>query len=123
MWKLNNRVKKLRKSLNLTQNEFADKINMSRSNFGSIETGRVNLTDRVINDICKAFSVNKSWLISGEGEMYEIIDSDEQFHRILGEWLVNCDQVTKDTVLSLNQLTREEFEFVSRMLKSFSQNK
>lgn len=120
---MNNRVKELRKSLGLTQNEFADKINMSRSNFGSIETGRVNLTDRVINDICKAFSVNKSWLTSGEGEMYEIIDSDEQFHRILGEWLVNCDQVTKDTVLSLNQLTREEFEFVSRMLKSLSQNK
>lgn len=120
---MNTRVKELRKSLKLTQNEFADKINMSRSNYGSIETGRVNITDRVLNDICKTFSVNRNWILTGEGEMFEIIDSDEKFHRVLGEWLVDCDQVTKDTVLSLSQLTREEFEFVSRMLKNLSQNK
>lgn len=120
---MNERVKELRKMLKLTQEDFSKKINMSRSNLCAIETGRVTISNRVLKDICKACSVNENWLKSGEGEIFSIIDEDEQFHRILGEWLLNCDELTKDTVLSLNQLTREEFEIVSRMLKSLVENK
>lgn len=65
------RIKELRKNiLKLTQDDFASKINMSRSNLGSIEIGRINVTDRVIKDICKEYNVNESWLRNGEGDIF-----------------------------------------------------
>lgn len=120
---MNNRVRELRKSLRLTQAEFAKMINISRSNLGAIENGRVNLTRRVINDICKTFSVSENWLIKGEGKTFEVIDDNEQFNKVLGEWLIDCDPVTKETVLSLSKLSRDEFEFVSKILKNLVSSK
>jgi len=57
--------------IKMTQSDFAKKINISRSNIASIETGRVIATPRVISDICNAFSLSEHWLRTGEGEMYE----------------------------------------------------
>lgn len=65
---INERIKYLRKNiLHLTQEEFAPKLRVSRSNLGSIEIGRTNVTNRVKEDICSEFNVNMEWLESGEG--------------------------------------------------------
>lgn len=63
---INERIKYLRKEvLDLNQQEFSNKINISRSNLGNIEIGKVNVTDRVIHDISRSLNVNKNWLIDG----------------------------------------------------------
>ena len=73
---ITNRIRHLRKTvLKMTQEEFSQRLNISRSNLGSIETGRVALTDRVIADVCRIFNVCENWLRTGEGAMYR--DSDE----------------------------------------------
>lgn len=65
------RIKHLRKKiLKLTQDEFAERLHISRSNMGNIEIGRISITDRVINDICMAYNVNEQWLRTGEGEIF-----------------------------------------------------
>lgn len=65
---INERIKYLRKNiLHLTQEEFAPKLRVSRSNLGSIEIGRTNVTNRVKEDICSEFNVNMEWLESGQG--------------------------------------------------------
>ena len=64
------RIRHFRKQiLKMTQEDFARKINISRSNLGNIEVGTIGLTDRVATDICNAFSVSEVWLRSGEGEI------------------------------------------------------
>lgn len=69
------RIKLLRKEyLNLTQQEFATKIKISRANLANIEVGRINITDRVISDICSAFNTNKKWLYTGNGEVFKDIE-------------------------------------------------
>ena len=65
------RIRQLRKTLKINQEEFAQQINMSRSNLGNIETGRIGLTDRVISDICRTFHVNREWLAHGIGPQFE----------------------------------------------------
>lgn len=66
------RIKFLRKNeLKVTQDVFAAKINISRSNLGNIETGKVGVTDRVLTDICKECGINREWLEHGTGEMYD----------------------------------------------------
>lgn len=63
---LSARIKYLRRQLlQLTQEEFAKRIHITRSNLGSLETGRINLTDRVLSDICREWSVNPAWVTDG----------------------------------------------------------
>lgn len=68
---IKDRIRYFRKDIKkLTQDEFRKAINLSRSNLASIETGAVNITDRVIADICKTFNISEHWLRTGEGKMY-----------------------------------------------------
>ncbi|HBJ1646482.1 TPA: helix-turn-helix transcriptional regulator [Clostridium botulinum] len=65
------RIKHLRKTvLNLNQEDFAKSIGLSRSNVGNIEVGRINVTDRVIGDICNKFNINEDWLRNGTEPMF-----------------------------------------------------
>lgn len=65
-----------KKVLDLTLEEFSKRINLSRSNLGNIETGKIKLTDRVKNDICREFNVNRDWLCTGKGEPISINQKD-----------------------------------------------
>lgn len=70
------RIRHFRKQcLKMTQEDFAKKINVSRSNLGNIEISRISATDRVISDICNSFSVSEEWLRTGEGEMQRETES------------------------------------------------
>lgn len=64
------RLKRLRKALNLTQQEFADRIGISRGNIATYETRDGSPGNSVINLICREFNVSKTWLRTGEGEMF-----------------------------------------------------
>lgn len=65
------RIRYFRKDVKkLTQEEFSKRINVGRANVASIEKNRVAVTDRVVCDICNAFSLSENWLRTGQGEMY-----------------------------------------------------
>lgn len=63
------RLKKLRKELGLTQEEFAARIGVKRAAISNYEIGRNEPIDAVISLICREFNVNEKWLRTGEGEM------------------------------------------------------
>lgn len=67
---LNERIKKVRKSLKLTQREFSSKIGTTANVLTNYETGRRNPSSSVINNICKTFNVSEAWLRTGDGEMF-----------------------------------------------------
>lgn len=63
------RIKQVRKSLNLTQQEFADRLSIKRTTIANYEAGRNEPVDSVIALICREFHINEAWLRSGVGEM------------------------------------------------------
>ncbi len=66
------RIRQLRKKiLKMTLEEFSAKINMSGSNLGNIETGRIGLTERVLLDICRTFHIRRSWIETGNEPIFE----------------------------------------------------
>ncbi len=67
---INERLKKIRETLKLNQNDFASKLNLQRNSISLIENGKRNLSDRTIKDICTKFNVNEEWLLYGTGEMF-----------------------------------------------------
>ena len=64
------RLKQLRKTLGLTQQEFADRLNVPRNTIGGYEVGKSNPSDAAVNNICITFNINENWLRTGEGEMF-----------------------------------------------------
>lgn len=78
MGNISERIRKLRRMLDLTQTEFADAIGSSQNTLANYEIGRRNPSNSVINNICKTFSVNEAWLRTGEGEMFIEMTRDER---------------------------------------------
>ena len=58
---MNERLKKIRKTLGLTQQEFADVLKISRGNIAAYEVNKNNPSDAVITLICREFDVNENW--------------------------------------------------------------
>ena len=71
---MNERIKKVRKSLELTQQEFAERIGMKRNSIALIENGRTT-SDQTVFAICREFNVNEEWLRTGAGEMFKAAPS------------------------------------------------
>ena len=64
------RLKDIRKSLKLTQADFADKINISVTNLSDIENGKTRPCHDFFYRILKEFKVNLNYCLSGEGSMF-----------------------------------------------------
>ncbi|MCI8489027.1 MAG: helix-turn-helix transcriptional regulator [Lachnospiraceae bacterium] len=67
---MNERIKQLRKTLGMTQQEFAEKIGVKRNTIAQYEIGRNEPIESVINLICKQYNINIDWLKNGSGEMF-----------------------------------------------------
>lgn len=67
---INQRIKKVRKALDLTQQVFADRLGISRGNIATYETREGSPGSSVIALICREFNVNETWLRTGEGSMF-----------------------------------------------------
>ena len=67
---MNERIKKLRDILCLSQDDFGDRIGITGSAVSHLEQGRRNITNQVITSICREFNVSEKWLRYGEGEIF-----------------------------------------------------
>ena len=65
------RIRELRRHLNMTMEEFGARIGLTKSAVSFIESGRNGARDQTVFAICREFSVNEHWLRTGEGEMFE----------------------------------------------------
>ena len=72
---MNVRLKQLRKALNFTQQEFADRLKIKRNTVATYETGKSNPSDAAVSLICREFNVNEEWLRTGAGEMFKAAPS------------------------------------------------
>lgn len=70
---INARIKQLRLNNNLTQQEFADKINSTRAMIGQIETMVANPTLNMIINIISNFEITYDSLIDGKEKFEENI--------------------------------------------------
>lgn len=70
MTKLNARIKELRKTLKLTQEEFGSRVGVKGNTIGNYELSLRNPSDAIIHSMCREFNVNEDWLRYGKGEMF-----------------------------------------------------
>ena len=75
---MNERIKLLRKALELNQTDFGARIGVKQGTVAAYESGARVPLDSVVVSICREFGVSESWLRSGEGEMFLQLSREEE---------------------------------------------
>ena len=114
---MNYRLKELRVHLNLTQQEFADRIGVTRSNIAGYETGKRSPSDAAVSLICKEFGVNEIWLRTGEGEMFAKISEDDEFSLSLGKLTLEENRFVRNAVNYLANAEPEKLKIIEEFMK------
>lgn len=65
----NERLKKVRKHTNLTQEKFGEMVNLKQYQVKDIEIGKQKVSPELAEEIEIKFSINGWWLLTGKGEM------------------------------------------------------
>lgn len=104
---IGDRLKRLRKELDLTQEAFASRIGSVQNTITGYESGRRNPSAPVISLICREFDVNEEWLRSGTGEMFAPESNDELEALAKKYNLSNADQVLIEKYVNLKAGSRE----------------
>lgn len=69
---INSRFVELRKYLNLSQQKFAEKIDVIKQTINGIENDKYKPSSKVITSILEVFpNINARWLLTGEGDMLQ----------------------------------------------------
>lgn len=121
---INERVRILRKRLDLTQAEFGNRIGLKQNSIALMESADRTVSNQTILSICREFSVNENWLRTGEGAMR----ASDTYEKEIGDFLKHCMTV-KDTdiqkrlILYLSRLTDKEWKQLDLVLDSLLDGK
>ena len=113
MTHLKDRLKKLRKELDLTQQAFANKIGMKQNTIAQYEMGRTTPSDAIVFSICREFNVNENWLRTGEGEMFEQMTEQQKILKYTALLLNDKDSVVANAIQTLI-VTYEQLDDTSK---------
>ena len=117
---MNERLKQLRKALQLTQQEFADRLNIKRGTIANYEIGRNEPIDAVITLICKEFGVNEVWLRTGEGgeeNMFTKISDEDRFSLSLGKLSTTDNSFLQNALIALADTEPEKLKIIEEFMK------
>lgn len=117
-YEINSRILKLRKNLKLSQTEFGKSIGVSRGVINNIDLNLVDVSTKplLVDQICKEYNVNRIWLETGEGEMFEDISRDEEIALRVGQILSEDDDSFKKQLIGvLTALDDDEWELLRKM--------
>ena len=122
---MNERLKELRKALNMTMEAFGQRLGVTKATISMIEHGQNMLTDRNINIICKEFHVNEEWLRSGEGDMFIRLSRDEEIAAFVGSVQFEADDSFKKRFIAmLSALDTEDWKVLEKMaMKIYEERK
>ena len=108
------RVRKIRKSLEMTTEAFGNKVGVQRSAISKIEKGSVNLTEQMAKSICREFNVNLDYLTHGNLPMFSDLPKT-----ILDDLCIqyNCDSLDRSIIECYLKLTACERQTIKKYIK------
>lgn len=121
---MKDRIKKIRKELDLTQQKFADRLGVQRNTIAMYEMGRTLPSDAIMRSICREFNVNEDWLRTGEGEMFIKLTRDEEMAKLTKQLLNEEEDSFKNRLISvLANLTDQQWEVLAEVAEKLSNEK
>lgn len=113
---MNERIKEVRKSLGLTQDEFGRRLGVTRGAITNIEYNKVEPKPLLVDLLCREFNVNETWLRTGEGEMFVTHTRDEAIAAFVGRVLASeNDSFQKRLISVLAGLKEDEWQLLEKV--------
>lgn len=110
---LGERIKKVRKALDLTQREFGERIAMRQNSVAQVEMGR-GTSDQTIFSICREFDVNEHWLRTGEGEMFIQKTRSDEISAFVGDILRDESDFRQKFISVLARMNADEWKLLEK---------
>lgn len=101
------RVREIRKKLELSLEKFGEKLGVQKSAVSKIERGEVGLTEQMAKSICREYHVNYDYLIYGDGEMFDDLPQTLIDELCVQYELDGLEKSIIESYLSLNSSERE----------------
>lgn len=118
---INDRVKAVRVAKGISMEDFGKQVNVSRPAISMIESGKNNVSERIIADIVREFGVNELWLRTGEGEMFKKATRNEELSKFFYDVLKADDEsFQKRFVAALANCTPEMWELAAKFIDDLS---
>lgn len=115
------RLKELRKTLKLSQQEFADKIGIKRGTIANYEIGRNEPIDAVISLICEKFNVSEEWLRTGEGEMFPPQDKTDEIAKIASDlFKTETESFKYRLITAIAKMDDEDLEALAALVETLA---
>lgn len=119
---IGDRIRKIREEKSLTQAAFGKKLFLERSAISLIERNLRTPTERVLQDICREFHVNKQWLTTGEGSMF-LSPNDEDLNEQIERIMAGENEFHKNMFRMLANFDDEDLIALERLVKKLAQTK
>lgn len=112
------RIKKVRRSTDLTQQEFADRIGSKRNTVATYEMGRSAPSAAVLSLIGREFNVSETWLRTGDGEMFIQQSKEDELKTAVDKLLSGETSEFKQRLVKvLASLKEEQWVFLEEKLE------
>lgn len=113
------RIKQVRKSLNMTMDQFGGKIGFTKSTISNIENGNRNATEHMLKSICREFRVNYFWLTKEKGEPFIDIP-DTALDDLADDY--DLDDIDKKIIQKYLELSADQRDVIKAYLRSLCEN-
>lgn len=107
------RIKEIRKYLQLTLEKFGEKLGVGKTAISKIENNERGVTEQMIKAVCREFDVNEEWLRTGKGEMFIELTEQEKIMKFTGLLLKDEDSVVANAIQALI-VTYEQLDDTSK---------
>lgn len=111
------RIREVRKALNLTLEKFGEQIGVGKSTISDLENGRRSLSEHMTKSICREFHVDYIWLTSGEGEMF--VESDDDFYSRIDQIMAGENDKRRSMIKALLYADDADIEAFDRLVDSY----
>ena len=110
---VNERVKEIRKSKDLTMDKFGERIGVTKAAISKIEKGERGVTDQMIKLMVKEFGVSENWLRTGDGEMFPEFTRADAIAKLADDIMTDVpDSFKSRLVTALAQMTDEQWKLL-----------
>ncbi|MCF2701584.1 helix-turn-helix transcriptional regulator [Enterocloster clostridioformis] len=119
---MKDRIKKLRRQLDMTQDDFSKKLGLARNSIASYETGRREPTNAIVVSICREFGINEIWLRTGEGgddNMFTKVSDDDRFSLNLGKLSTTENEFIRNGINLLAETDPEKLKILENFMKAW----
>lgn len=112
---MNNRIKEIRKKLNLSQDAFGKRLGITGASVSRLESGDREPSDQTVLSMCREFGVNEIWLRTGEGEPFKQLSRYEELSSFFGDLMKSEPDVRHRLIAAIARCDIEELRMLERV--------